>query len=74
MDEARLQAYLNLIQQLLTCASGEEVNNILQAHQELVDREFLQEMERCADWLEEQQPWGNNVAVCDLECRKHFTF
>ena len=57
MDESRLQAYVNLIQQLLTCADGEEVNNILQANQELLDPEFLQVMENYAAWLEEQ---GNN--------------
>ena len=57
MDEARLQAYINLIEQLLTCADGEELNNILQANQELIDTQFLQEMENCATWLEEQ---GNN--------------
>jgi hypothetical protein len=57
MDEARLQAYINLIEQLLTCADDEELNNILQANQELIDPEFLQEMENYATWLEQQ---GNN--------------
>ena len=57
MDEARLQAYFYLIEQLLACADGEELNNILQANQELIDTQFLQEMENCATWLEEQ---GNN--------------
>ena len=57
MDEARLQAYLNLIEQLLTCADGEEINNILQANQELIDPQFLQEMENYATGLEQQ---GNN--------------
>jgi hypothetical protein len=57
MDQARLQAYVNLIEQLLACADGEELNNILQANQELIDTQFLQEMENCATWLEEQ---GNN--------------
>ena len=57
MDEARLQAYVNLIEQLLTCANGEELNNILQANQELIDPQFLQEMENYATWLEQQ---GNN--------------
>jgi hypothetical protein len=53
MDEARLQAYVNLIEQLLTCADGEELN-ILQANQELIDPEFLQVMENYATELEEQ--------------------
>ena len=57
MDETRLQAYVNLIEQLLTCADGEELNNILQGNQELIDRQFLQVMENYAAWLEEQ---GNN--------------
>jgi CHAT domain-containing protein len=57
MDEARLQAYINLIEQLLTCVDGEEINNILQANQELIDPEFLQVMENYATGLEEQ---GNN--------------
>jgi CHAT domain-containing protein/predicted LPLAT superfamily acyltransferase len=57
MDEARLQAYLNLIEQLLACADGEELKKILQANQALIDSEFLQEMENYATGLEEQ---GNN--------------
>jgi CHAT domain-containing protein/predicted LPLAT superfamily acyltransferase len=57
MDEARLQAYVNLIEQLLACADDEELNNILQANQELIDPEFLQVMENYATWLEQQ---GNN--------------
>jgi tetratricopeptide (TPR) repeat protein len=56
MDEARLQAYINLIEQLLTCSDDEE-SNILQANQELIDPEFLQVMENYATGLEEQ---GNN--------------
>jgi CHAT domain-containing protein len=57
MDEARLQAYVNLIEQLLACADDEELNNILQANQELIDPEFLQVMENYATGLEQQ---GNN--------------
>jgi len=56
MNEQRAQAYVNLIQQLLTCANGEEPN-ILQANQELIDPQFLQEMENYATGLEQQ---GNN--------------
>ncbi len=44
MNEQRAQAYVNLIQQLLTCTDDEEPN-ILQANQELIDPQFLQEME-----------------------------
>ncbi|UZO78024.1 hypothetical protein M8120_09170 [Microcystis aeruginosa str. Chao 1910] len=57
MNEQRAQAYVNLIEQLLTCTNGEEINNILQANQELIDPEFLQVMENYATWLEQQ---GNN--------------
>ena len=45
MNEQRAQAYINLIEQLLACADDEELNNILQANQELIDPEFLQVME-----------------------------
>ena len=60
MNEQRAQAYVNLIEQLLTCANGEELNNILQANQELIDPDFLQVMENYATGLEEQ---GNNNPV-----------
>ena len=56
MNEQRAQAYVNLIEQLLACADGEEPN-ILQANQELIDPQFLQEMENYATGLEQQ---GNN--------------
>ncbi|MBC1192642.1 MAG: hypothetical protein EWV83_07915 [Microcystis sp. M_OC_Ca_00000000_S217Cul] len=62
MDEARLQAYVNLIEQLLACADGEEPN-ILQANQELIDPQFLQVMENYATGLEEQ---GNHNPVAWL--------
>ena len=62
MNEQRAQAYVNLIEQLLTCANGEEPN-ILQANQELIDPEFLQVMENYATGLEEQ---GNNTPAAWL--------
>jgi hypothetical protein len=67
MDDARLQAYVNLIEQLLTCADDEELNNILQANQELIDPQFLQVMENYATGLEEQgdnnpATWLRNIA------------
>jgi hypothetical protein len=52
MNEQRGQAYVNLIEQLLACTDGEELNNILQANQELIDPEFLQVMENYATRLE----------------------
>ncbi len=57
MNEQRAQAYINLIKQLLACTDDEELNNILQANQELIDPEFLQVMENYATWLEQR---GNN--------------
>ena len=49
MNEARRQAYLNLIQSLLNCPSGEE-KQILQANSELVDARLVQVMlERAND-------------------------
>ncbi|KOP26270.1 hypothetical protein AMR41_11260, partial [Hapalosiphon sp. MRB220] len=41
MNEQRQQAYLNLIQSLLNCPSGEE-SEILTANQDLIDAGFLQ--------------------------------
>jgi hypothetical protein len=36
MDEARIQAYLELIQALLACPQGQEAT-LLEQHQDLVD-------------------------------------
>jgi hypothetical protein len=47
MNEQRLEAYLDLIQQLLSCPKGKELA-LLQANQALVDPEFVQVMERVA--------------------------
>ena len=59
MNEARHQAYLNLIESLLNCPSGEE-NQILQANSELVDAGLVQVMQLVA---ENQREEGNeNVA------------
>jgi hypothetical protein len=44
MDEQRVQAYLSLIQDLLACRIGEEVQ-ILNSHLELVDEGFVQACE-----------------------------
>ncbi|MFB2835941.1 hypothetical protein ACE1CA_15530, partial [Aerosakkonemataceae cyanobacterium BLCC-F167] len=52
MDENRVQNYLNLIQQLLNCPSGEEPE-ILQANSDLLDLEFLQVCEAVAAQLAE---------------------
>ena len=48
MEENRLQAYLELIQALLNCPSGEETQ-ILQANSELVDEGLVQVMQQVAE-------------------------
>ncbi|XZN93094.1 MAG: CHAT domain-containing protein [Microcoleus sp.] len=53
MDETRAQAYLQLIQTLLTCPNGEEPQ-ILQDNSELLDRGFLQACEVIAENLTQQ--------------------
>jgi len=51
MDEQRIEAYANLIQQLLTHPN--EVVEILKANRELVDEGLLQMMELSAQQLAE---------------------
>jgi CHAT domain-containing protein len=58
MDERRIQAYVELIQQLLGCAQGEE-GALLQANAGLVDAELVTVMGQVADWMESQ---GNSNA------------
>jgi len=53
MEETRAQAYLQLIETLLTCPKGEELQ-ILQANLELVDWGFLQVCEVVAENLAEE--------------------
>jgi hypothetical protein len=48
MNEQRLQAYYQLIERLLSCPNGEEPE-ILAAHQELLDTEFVQEVVAVAE-------------------------
>jgi CHAT domain-containing protein len=62
MDESRLQDYLNLINVLLSCPSGEE-EEILNANSELVDAGLVQMMEQVADYLAQQ---GNETAADGL--------
>ncbi|WP_234489171.1 hypothetical protein [Oxynema sp. CENA135] len=44
MNEERIKAYPSLIQELLTCTSGEEPQ-ILNRHLELLDERFVQACE-----------------------------
>jgi CHAT domain-containing protein/tetratricopeptide (TPR) repeat protein len=48
MNEQRQQAYLDLIERLLNCPSGEEPE-ILEANQDLLDADFLQMLEAAAE-------------------------
>lgn len=50
MDEERLQSYLNVINQLLTCENGQEPD-ILRRNQALIDGGLVQAMERVAGVL-----------------------
>jgi CHAT domain-containing protein len=59
MDEQRFQACVNLIEQLLGCASGEEMA-VLQRHSELVDAALLPVMQHYAEHLDSQ---GNRKAA-----------
>ncbi|MFN5989388.1 MAG: CHAT domain-containing protein [Dolichospermum sp.] len=52
MDEQRLQAYYQLIQQLLSCSNGEEAA-ILQANRELLDVGFLADFDTYLQFLSE---------------------
>ncbi|NEP22755.1 CHAT domain-containing protein [Moorena sp. SIO3I6] len=59
MDEKRLQAYVSLIQMLLSCPSGKEPE-ILNSHQDLVDGELVQVMQQVAESLAQE---GNKDAA-----------
>ena len=59
MNEARHQAYLNLIESLLNCPNGEE-NQILEANSELVDAGLVQLVQLYA---ENQRDEGNENAA-----------
>ncbi|MGG6239680.1 CHAT domain-containing protein [Nodosilinea sp. AN01ver1] len=53
MDEQRMQAYVKLIEKLLACPLGQEVE-IFQANEELVDAELPGAMKEYANYLESQ--------------------
>ena len=52
MNEQRVRDYLNLIQELLGCPSGEELD-VLQDNAELVDADFISVMEQVATQMAE---------------------
>jgi tetratricopeptide (TPR) repeat protein len=53
MNQKQLEAYINLINMLLSCPSG-EINSILNANRELVDTGLVQTMEQVAAVMTEQ--------------------
>ncbi|HLP91692.1 MAG TPA: CHAT domain-containing protein [Nostocaceae cyanobacterium] len=55
MNEQRLQAYYQLIQELLICADEAEVNRVLEANAELLDAEFLQVVVAVAEQFAEEE-------------------
>ena len=65
MDEARLNAYIQLIQELLGCDSGERID-ILQANPELVDAWLVQVIRAVAEMMAQQgrgnAGWWRNFA------------
>ena len=68
MDEARIQAYLELIDALLRCPQGQEPT-LLEQHRELVDAELVLVMQQFAQQLQ-QSPgqentgrWLDNIAT-----------
>ena len=62
MDEQRFQAYLRVIEQLLDCPQGQEVE-VLQANAALVDAALLRVMEQHAAHLESQADWLRRFAA-----------
>src|SRR4028118_338643 len=66
MDEQRVAAYLELIQALLECPSGEE-DNIINANRDLVDANFVQvmaaEAEKMAAEGNSKAAWLQNLAA-----------
>lgn len=62
MKQHRLNAYLKLIQELLTCPNGEEWIRLKQ-HEDLVDAELIQVMEQIASQLLQE---GNRQAAIFL--------
>ena len=63
MNEELLKAYLNVIEQLLNCASEAELQQFLTDNQELLDRELVQVMKQVAARFEQngEQEQANNL-------------
>jgi CHAT domain-containing protein len=66
MNEQRTEAYLNLIQQLLNCASEAELQQRLTDNQELLDRGLVQVMLQVAEDLRTQGDLDNANFLMNL--------
>lgn len=62
MNEQRLQTHLQLIESLLNCPNGEEIQKILVANQELLDAEFVQVVTAVAE--KREQEGEENTTEC----------
>ncbi|MEG5140870.1 MULTISPECIES: CHAT domain-containing protein [unclassified Microcoleus] len=68
MNEKRLEAYLNLINTLLSCPSGEE-EQILNANSELVDAGFVEAIVKVVEQLEERGDRNAANFLIDIACQ-----
>lgn len=73
MDSQRFQAYINLIQQLLACPSGEEWI-LLRQHENLVSPELVQIMEQVAAQLAHQKNLKEAKFLHNLAGQLHHLF
>jgi hypothetical protein len=65
MTDKRIRAYIQLIQKLLDCPEGEEVE-ILRKHEDLVDVQFLYVLEQAANKAEEEGEENSASFLRDL--------
>jgi hypothetical protein len=65
MTDNRIRAYIKLIQKLLDCPEGEEID-ILRQNEDLVDVQFLYILEQAADKAEEEGQENSASFLRDL--------
>lgn len=68
MNEQRTQAYLTLINQLLSCKNGDEPR-ILQENQELLDRGLVKQLLEVADNLRKQGDLNNANRLMNMAAK-----
>jgi hypothetical protein len=72
--QQRLEAYVGLIEQLMSCPAGEEPS-VLQAHQDLLDMPFLQVLGAVAEQAyqqEETRPIGEFLGQVAIQLQGAF--